>query len=244
MLILSRRTIAMLAAFFGLLGVLGFAGQGRAATDNNNVVQALRAGGIVIVSATARPSRIRRTPIHSTSTTSRPSEISTTRARPWQKLSATPYVSPGFRSERSIPASTTEHTKPRSSRASRISRRPQILPRVVSWCRRMRITAASKLFTSCSPPHRCLAPTRFSLRTSRTLSMLSVRIGLTSKRARPRCSAPRAVAISSSPACRWKNGLMSPQPRSEESLGLLNCAAAFAAVAAPRVSSPLVENEH
>ena len=49
MLILSRRTIAVLAAFFGLLGVLGFAGQGRAATDNNNVVQALRAGRIVIV---------------------------------------------------------------------------------------------------------------------------------------------------------------------------------------------------
>ena len=49
MLILSRRTIAVLAAFFGLLGVLGFAGRGRAAPDNNNVVQALRAGGIVIV---------------------------------------------------------------------------------------------------------------------------------------------------------------------------------------------------
>jgi len=49
MLILSRRTIAVLAAFFGLLGVLGFAGQARATTDNNNVVQALRAGGIVIV---------------------------------------------------------------------------------------------------------------------------------------------------------------------------------------------------
>jgi len=49
MLILSRRTIAGLAAFFGLLGVLGFAGQGRAASDSNNVVQALRAGGIVIV---------------------------------------------------------------------------------------------------------------------------------------------------------------------------------------------------
>ena len=49
MLILSRRTIAVLTAFFGLLGVLGFSGQGHAAADNNNVVQTLRAGGIVIV---------------------------------------------------------------------------------------------------------------------------------------------------------------------------------------------------
>ena len=47
--ILSRRTVAGLAVSFGLLGVLGFAGQSRAATDNINVVQALRAGGIVIV---------------------------------------------------------------------------------------------------------------------------------------------------------------------------------------------------
>ena len=47
--ILSRRTVAALAASLGLLGVLGFAVQSRAATDNNNVMQALRAGGIVIV---------------------------------------------------------------------------------------------------------------------------------------------------------------------------------------------------
>src|SRR6516165_10076054 len=47
--ILSRRTVAALAVSLGLLGVLGFAAQSRAATDNNNVMQALRAGGIVIV---------------------------------------------------------------------------------------------------------------------------------------------------------------------------------------------------
>src|SRR3974377_2491575 len=47
--ILSRRTVAALAVSLGLLGVLGFAVQSRAATDNNNVMQALRAGGIVIV---------------------------------------------------------------------------------------------------------------------------------------------------------------------------------------------------
>jgi phosphohistidine phosphatase SixA len=47
--ILSRRTVAALAVSFGLLGVLSFAVQSRAATDNNNVMQALRAGGIVIV---------------------------------------------------------------------------------------------------------------------------------------------------------------------------------------------------
>ena len=47
--VMSRRTVAALAATLGLLGVLGFAVQSRAATDNNHLVQALRAGGIVIV---------------------------------------------------------------------------------------------------------------------------------------------------------------------------------------------------
>jgi hypothetical protein len=47
--VMSRRTVAALAAFLGLLDVLSFAVQSRAATDNNNLVQALRAGGIVIV---------------------------------------------------------------------------------------------------------------------------------------------------------------------------------------------------
>src|SRR6516225_87311 len=47
--ILSRRTVAALAVSLSLLGVLGFAGQSHAATENNNVMQALRAGGIVIV---------------------------------------------------------------------------------------------------------------------------------------------------------------------------------------------------
>src|SRR6516225_1642044 len=47
--ILSRRTVAALAVSLSLLGVLGFVVQSRAATDNNNLVQALRAGGIVIV---------------------------------------------------------------------------------------------------------------------------------------------------------------------------------------------------
>src|SRR5262249_46510029 len=47
--ILSRRTAAALAVSLGLLGVLGLAVPSGAATDNNNVLQALRAGGIVIV---------------------------------------------------------------------------------------------------------------------------------------------------------------------------------------------------
>ena len=47
--ILSRRTLAALALSSGLFGVLGFAMPGRAAEDNTNVVQALHAGGIVIV---------------------------------------------------------------------------------------------------------------------------------------------------------------------------------------------------
>jgi len=47
--VLSRRAVAALAVSLGLLGVLGFAVQGRAATDDTNVVQGLRAGGSIIV---------------------------------------------------------------------------------------------------------------------------------------------------------------------------------------------------
>src|SRR5712671_3717747 len=47
--ILSRRTVAGLAAAFGLLTALGFAVPGRAAGDSTNIVKALRAGGFVIV---------------------------------------------------------------------------------------------------------------------------------------------------------------------------------------------------
>jgi phosphohistidine phosphatase SixA len=47
--VLSRRIVAALAAFLGLLAVLGSAVPGRAAGDNTNLVQALRTGGFVIV---------------------------------------------------------------------------------------------------------------------------------------------------------------------------------------------------
>src|SRR5262249_22815892 len=64
-------------------------------------------------SVTGPPSRIRRTPIRSTSTTSGPSGISTIREWRRQRLSATPSVRPAFQSARSTPASTTERTRPR-----------------------------------------------------------------------------------------------------------------------------------
>jgi phosphohistidine phosphatase SixA len=49
MSILTRRTVAALVASLSLLAVPGFATPGRAAGDNINLVQALRAGGLVIV---------------------------------------------------------------------------------------------------------------------------------------------------------------------------------------------------
>src|ERR1700760_3611808 len=49
MTILSRRTVAAFAAFCGMLAVAGVAVPGRAATVDGNVVQALRAGGLVII---------------------------------------------------------------------------------------------------------------------------------------------------------------------------------------------------
>ena len=47
--ILSRRTVAALAALCCLLAAPGFAVPGHAAGDNNNVMRALRDGGLVIV---------------------------------------------------------------------------------------------------------------------------------------------------------------------------------------------------
>jgi phosphohistidine phosphatase SixA len=49
MSILSRRIVAALAVSFGLLAVLGSAVPGRAGGDNTKLVQAMRAGGLVIV---------------------------------------------------------------------------------------------------------------------------------------------------------------------------------------------------
>ena len=49
MRLLSRRTAAALALFSGLCGALGFAIPSRAVADNANLIQALRAGGFVIV---------------------------------------------------------------------------------------------------------------------------------------------------------------------------------------------------
>ena len=49
MRILSRRTVGALAACLGLFAAIGLAVPGRAASDSANVVQALRAGGFVIV---------------------------------------------------------------------------------------------------------------------------------------------------------------------------------------------------
>ena len=49
MIILSRRIVAGFAALCGLLAVSGVAVPGRAAAGDSNVVQALRAGGLVIV---------------------------------------------------------------------------------------------------------------------------------------------------------------------------------------------------
>jgi broad specificity phosphatase PhoE len=47
--ILTRQTVAAFAASLSLLAVPGFATLGRAAGDNINLVQALRAGGLVMV---------------------------------------------------------------------------------------------------------------------------------------------------------------------------------------------------
>ena len=47
--ILSRRSIIAVATFCGLLTASSFAGLDRAAADNLNLLQTLRAGGLVIV---------------------------------------------------------------------------------------------------------------------------------------------------------------------------------------------------
>ena len=49
MFTISRRTVTTLAAFFGLFAMLGIAVPGPAAADDNDIAQALHAGGLVIV---------------------------------------------------------------------------------------------------------------------------------------------------------------------------------------------------
>src|SRR5580700_3279376 len=46
---LSRRTVATFAVSLGLSALLGIAVRGQASTDNMEIAQALRAGGLVIV---------------------------------------------------------------------------------------------------------------------------------------------------------------------------------------------------
>ena len=220
MLILSRRTIAVLAAFFGLLGVLSFAGQGRAATDNNNVLQALRSGGIVIVvrHGATFPDQADTDPLNF-------DNIAAQRNLN-EKGKALAKAFGDAISQAGVPIGKVYTSKYNRAYETaiiagfKVSRRPQILPRAVSWCRRTRITAASRLFASCSPPHRRLAPTQFSLRISRTSSMLSARTGSTSKRARLQSSARRMGATRSSAECRWRNGLVSRRRNDEGRHGL------------------------
>src|SRR5258708_24422350 len=71
---------------------------------------------------------------------------------------------------------------------------------------------------SCSAPCGHPAPTRYSLRTSRTSSTRLARIGSTLRRARRRSSVAKTAATSSSPACRWKNGLALPRRQSDRAL--------------------------
>ena len=102
--ILSRRTLAALALSSGLFGVLGFAMPGRAAEDNTNVVQALHAGGIVIVvrHGATFPDQADTDPLNFDNIAAQ--RNLNEKAKRWQRPSATPSGRPEFRSARSIPA--------------------------------------------------------------------------------------------------------------------------------------------
>jgi len=105
MRVLSRRTLAALALFSVLCGALGYAIPSRAAADNANLIQALRAGGFVIV--------VRHGATFPDQADTDPLNFENITAQRWQRLSATPSVRPAFQSATSIPASTTERTRPR-----------------------------------------------------------------------------------------------------------------------------------
>ena len=194
----SRRIVVALAALFGLLSVLGFAAPGHATVDNFNLAQALRAGGFVIVvrHGATFPDQADTDPLNFDNVAAQRNLN--------DKGKALARAFGDAILEAGVPVGKVFTSK--YNRAYE-SKRPQMLLRAVSWCRRTRTTAASTLFTSCSELCRRLVPTRFSLHTSPTSSMHSARTGSTSKKARHRSSAPITAATSSLHVCRWKNGL-------------------------------------
>ena len=214
MLILSRRTIAVLAAFFGLLGVLGFAVQARATTDNNNVVQALRAGGIVIVvrHGATFPDQADTDPLNFDNIVAQRNlnEKGKALAKAFGdaiRQTGVPigkvYTSKYNRAyETAVIAGFKNIEKTADITEGGLVVSPNENNR--------RIEAFRKLLGTAPTP----GTSTILITQSRTSSTLSARIGLTSKRARPRFSAPRTAATSSSPACRWKNGRILPRRRS------------------------------
>src|SRR5215469_15759839 len=100
MAILSRRTVAALAAFCGLLATSSFAAPGGAAGDNSNVVQALRAGGLVIVvrHGATFPDQADTDPLNSKNIA--PEENQKERAKAWKKVFGDAIRQAGFRWEK------------------------------------------------------------------------------------------------------------------------------------------------
>jgi hypothetical protein len=220
MAILSRRTVAALAAFCGLLAASSFAAPGGAAGDNSNVVQALRAGGLVIVvrHGATFPDQADTDPLNF-------DNIAAQRNLNDKGKALAKAFGDAIR-QAGVPVGKVFTSKYNRAYQTAVIAGFKDIEKtaditegglVVSPNENNRRIDAFRMLLSTAPS---LVPTRFSLRTSRTSSMRSARTGSTSKRASPQSSAPRTVATSSSPECRWKNGLTSPRRRSEGRWGL------------------------
>ena len=149
MTMLSRRTVDALTVFLSLL----FAGATPAfAMSDEDLVQALRAGGHVIVvrHGATFPDQADTDPLNFDNVAAQRN----LRARRWRANSETRFAAQASPSARSIRASTTAPTRPRCSPASRRSRRRRTSPRAASSCRPTRTTAAPKHFARCSRPRR------------------------------------------------------------------------------------------
>jgi len=199
--ILSRRNVAALAASFCLLAGLSFAVPGVMAGDNTNLVRELRAGGFVIVvrHGATFPDQADTDPFNFDNIAAQRN------LNDKGKALAKAFGDALFRA--GVPVGKVFTSK--YSRAYETA--------VIAGFKDIEKTTdltEGGLVVSPNENSR-VAPTRFSLRISQTLSTRSARSGSMSKRARPRCSAPRTVPTSSSPECRWRNGLTSQRRRSE-----------------------------
>jgi hypothetical protein len=176
---LKRGTVAAVAVSFGLFTTLGTAVAGPATEANKDIAQMLRAGGFIIVvrHGATFPNQADTDPLNFDHIAAQ--RNLNDKGKVLAKAFGDAVRRVGIPVGKVYTSKYNRAYETAVIAASRISRRPPTSPKAASSCRRTRTTAASRHFTRCLAPRRNQAPTPFSLRTSRTSSMGSARIGST-----------------------------------------------------------------